>query len=181
MAITLVRPSQINGVPVGANLESLLKADNTEVTVTNTVTETTIWTFTIPGGDMGANDAIRLMLSMSWLQNTGVTQTWTYRVKLGGTTILTATPTLATAGATTGGGFLTAVIKNAGATNSQKGIMAVTGGAAVPVSGQPGAFGTSAIDMTINQALAVTVQFAAATATQTLVELFAELEFLKAT
>lgn len=175
---TLIRPSQINLVPVGNSLGSLLKADNTETTVTNTAVDTTFYNFTIPAGTLKANDGLRITAYLSMLQNSGAAQAWTFRLKLGGTTIASFQLNSITAGGTTTGGMLEAMIKNTGVTNSQKGTLVESGSVGTPAAS---GFGTSAIDMTAAQSLVLSVQFAAATATQTLISLFTELFYMPAT
>lgn len=183
MANTAVRASQIANVPVGnpaVNLPVILKVDNTEATFTNSAAENTLWTYSLPGGILGANDAIRFSDEISILNNSGGNQTYTLRWKYGGTTLLSV-PILCVANASTFGTILHVLMKNAGATNSQK----ATGSAVAP-NAQAGStsaasYGTSAIDSTTAQSIVLTVQSSAATATQTVVQLLAVLEYLHTT
>lgn len=175
---TTVRPSQISNVPLAHNLVALNRADTTETTLSNSAAETTMWTGTLTGGVLGINDALQVAFYGSLLNNSGAGRTYTFRLKLGGTTIasmITPVTNSASVGAYQFQGF----IKNAGATNSQKG----TGFALAQASNGVvnGGSGSAAIDTTVNQTLALTIQADAATATQTLVQLLAVINYLKNT
>lgn len=66
----------------------LLDAVTTPVAINTTAAETTAYTFTIPGGTVGANDALTLLLDCEYLNNTGSNRGYRTRVKLGGTTVI---------------------------------------------------------------------------------------------
>jgi len=55
--------------------------------VVNTTTETSVYSFTVPGGTLGTNRALRLTLTGDYLNNAAATPTFLIKVKYGGTTI----------------------------------------------------------------------------------------------
>lgn len=63
----------------------------TDVTITNTTTETTLYTFTVPAGAMEDNGILRLKMFGDYLWNSN--QTFTPRFKLGSTTLFAVTTT----------------------------------------------------------------------------------------
>lgn len=181
MPQTAVRPSQIANVPLLNNLVAIVKADPTEVTFSNSAAENTLWSYTLPGGLLGANDSLVFEAFMNVLQNSGGTRTYTLRFKYGGTVVVLAAPALGST-ASALGFHMKVAMKNAGATNSQKAISIVeynglVAGSTAAVTN----YGTSAIDSTTNQAIVLTVQSDAATATQTIVQNLALLSYYKNT
>lgn len=176
MPQTLISPRQINGVPLFANLPVILKADNTEATFSNSAAENQYYSVAITGGQLGANDGLEFVFWGSLLNNSGASQSYTFRLKYGGTTILSAASPALQASATTIGYTFRGIVKNAGATNSQKASGAITIATIANT-----AYGTSAVDSTANQNLVFTIQSGAATATQTLTQLFALLLYHKTT
>lgn len=69
--------------------------DLTETLISNTTTETTIYTYTIPGGTLSTGNAIKLMIPYK-LTNTVGAVTFTTKLYYGATTIATAvTPSIA--------------------------------------------------------------------------------------
>jgi len=83
----LIRPSNWNEEHLGA--VEVIDRDLATVDVANTVTETVLYSQSIPAGQLGADGGIRLTLSGDMLAN--VAGTVTLRVKLGATIVL-ATP-----------------------------------------------------------------------------------------
>lgn len=149
----------------------IIKADPTELTDSNSAVETTLWSGTIPGKMIQANDSIEFEFWGSYVNNSGASRTLTARVKYGGTTILTiASSATIGFGGTTWGFLVKGIMKNAGATNSQKadGIAYYqqTSGSAMGSTSS----GTAAVDSTADQTLTFTIQSDAATATQTYTE-----------
>lgn len=71
----------------------------TDVSVANTVTETDLVSLTIPAAAVAAGDLVRLTVSGDALNNTGLGVDYTYRFKLGATTVL-ATAAVSVAAAT---------------------------------------------------------------------------------
>lgn len=76
---------------------SVLDRDVTAQDVVSTVAETTVYTFSVPGGTLGTNRTIRLSLIGDVLS--AAARTLTLRVKYGATTVLTAAVTLGAVGA----------------------------------------------------------------------------------
>lgn len=137
----------------------LIAASATAFTTTNTSTETTAATISIPGGTLGTNKAIKItmLVSASWADG----GTITFRVKYGGTTIYslginpTGTPTQ------TMYAKLDIVLQADGTTSSQEsyGSYIQTGEAsgATPAAGIISDT-TSSIDSTTSQNLIITTQ-----------------------
>lgn len=99
---------------------SVLKRDAAPVTIAS-LTETVIFTHTIPANTVGANDELRLRLKNQFRNNSGAARGFIIRVKLGGSTIINVTTGTAAypAGATIRHVDLTVLLSALGATNSQ--------------------------------------------------------------
>jgi hypothetical protein len=69
--------------------------DVTSQAVTNTTTETTVFTTTIAAGDLSTNRQLRLTVIADYLNNTGGQESFTVRVKYGGTTFAALSHTVA--------------------------------------------------------------------------------------
>lgn len=171
---TALRPSQIQKVPTGKILPVLLASIITETTVGNTITETAVLTRSIPGGVLGINDTLLVRLQGSFLYNSTGTITW--RFKYGATTIATISALQPLASASTFGYEVRAWLKNAGVTNSQKGVLI----AEMNILADDAANGTAAIDSTVAQNLVVTAQWSTANASQTLTQFLASITYLPA-
>ena len=65
-----------------------LDRKSSATTVNNTVTETAVYSYTIPAGTLDANGEIVLTLWSEFLNNTGVGRGYIIKVKLGGTTVI---------------------------------------------------------------------------------------------
>ena len=153
-----------------------------DTTISNTAAESTMYTYSVPA-NMGAIDGQRLVLSMlcTLLNNSGANRTYTMRLKFGATTVI-ADAMIAIPTSTALRSFEIIVeIANDGATNAQFCKMSVSVSAPLAVTtGLSGDYGTapteigsvimntSALDQTVSQTLAVTIQADAATATQTI-------------
>lgn len=174
MPITLVRPSQINHVPLGSNLIAIMSENNIETTITNTTVETQVYSFTIPAGTMGANDVIGFDTWGDMTNSSGATDTITMRVKLGGTTILALAFGVNTG--TVNPMLLRGVIKNTGVTNAQRG-----SGIESCANGATTQFGTATIDMTVAQPFVITFQHGTANANNTYVHRLSQLSYIPAT
>lgn len=122
---TEIRPDQITIVPNNANVRSLIYANNTQTTVTNTVVETTLSTFSLPAGMLGPNDALIVETMGKMLFNT--TAFFAYRLKSGTTVLSQPVQQIGTgaAGATVLGTRYESVWTNQNATNAQKGVAAM--------------------------------------------------------
>lgn len=173
MAVTLIRPSQILSVPIGANLPGILSAQNSTPTFSNTAADTTLWSTTILGNTLGINDMILFFAYIEYLNNSGALNSTSVHVKYGGTTIATLSATGITSGNSMSGA-LVGYLKNAGATNSQ------VASAEWSQNGQVGT-GTAAVDSTVNQTFVISAQMSAATATQTVTGRFFIVQYHKNT
>lgn len=180
MPPSILRPSQFLSIPLNTNMLPLLKADPTETTFSNSAVENTLWSWTLPGGTLGANDAFYLTFLFILLSNaTG--EFYAHRIYFGATNILTTNISPPVNG-NIYSGIIRAYIKNNGATNSQKGIMETffaLNSAGVAVAG--GATGTAAIDSTVNQTIKLTCQFSDANASQTIVHQMSIVHYMKNT
>jgi len=78
----------------------VVNRDVTMNEVTNTTTETTVYTFTVPGATLGTTKALRLTLIGDHYNNDGADRTLTIRVKYGATTILSGVFTVTSVGGT---------------------------------------------------------------------------------
>lgn len=97
----------------------VLDRDVTVTTVASTVTETTVYTYTIPANTLSTDRAVRLTHYGLLTNNTGVDRTPTIRLKFGGTTLFAYTPTLTT-NATGRLWTVHAIVAPANATNAQR-------------------------------------------------------------
>jgi hypothetical protein len=137
-----------------------------DVDVTNTTTETSLWSKVITGGDMGANGTLRLNLYVDVLHNNAAGDTVTLRVKFGGSTQITQSFTWASTSATRFILHLPFLIANKGATNSQL-IVAEqlpSYGSGSDYRGTSEAYTTASVDTTADQTFQITAQWSAASA-----------------
>lgn len=71
----------------------ILDVQVAEFDYSNSVTETTMWTYTVAGNTLGTNKALRVHLSMDGLNNTAATRFFTMRIKYAGVVLYAdATP-----------------------------------------------------------------------------------------
>lgn len=70
---------------------SLLNKENTATEISNTVGESTLYTFTVPASTTGTTGILRFKAYGDYLNSTGSPATLTFRLKFGGTTIITWT------------------------------------------------------------------------------------------
>jgi hypothetical protein len=158
---------KIGAAIIGVNV---LNRDVTQAEVTNTTTETTVYTFSVPGGTLGTNKALRLKLLGDHFNDDGASRDLTIRVKFGGTTILSGTLTVtATSGRLPFIGEVQLVAANSalaqiasgdfimGNQGSASGTMAATG-----FTFLNGMHNAVAEDSGVNRTLSVTIQHAAA-------------------
>ena len=75
------------GTNTFTNIGRILDRDVIQAEVVNTTVETTVYSFSIPGGTLGTNRAIRLQANGDYLNDSGAAQTLQVLVKFGGTTI----------------------------------------------------------------------------------------------
>lgn len=179
----------------GSSSSTTLDRTTTAVTVTNSTTETTIYTYTIPGGTVDANGELRLTLLNEYLNNSGANRSLTIKVKLGGATVMEDTTGNIGASALNRIINLEVRVSALGATNSQKvalfGVIPAASGAVGTVTTGTGmattiitslnwSSGLTALtqDMTASAVLEVTVTHPSTTATQTWTTYAATLELL---
>lgn len=72
----------------GAGTSSVVEIPGSTTTITNSVAETSIYSYTIPGGDVTANTQFRLTLETSVENTSGSMQSMRLRGKLGGSTVI---------------------------------------------------------------------------------------------
>lgn len=156
--LTAITPtwSQVGGSQSGGTLYST----GTRVDVKNTTTETTVLTYSVPGGTLGTDGALRVTIQARIVHT--IAGTLTIRFKYGATTLLTITVPegVAVADKSSDIGFL---LTANGATNAQR----VSGrvdmqDAANSVRSRWNQEGTATEDSTAAKTLAVTVQWGAA-------------------
>ena len=177
------KPFSVGAVPGAADLNNMAYIyDRVSATtdVVNLATEQTLYAVTITGGHLSTNRWLVLEWQGDYLNNSAGGKTLTVRVKYGGTTIWGDASESLTVSASRRDFSGRVVLANMGATNSQRvrseiwlgmqaaGSVAGTGhlfGSVAANDYQPkGApsWGTAAIDSTVNQTFAVTVQHSAA-------------------
>jgi hypothetical protein len=157
------------GGSVTVATSSSLDKVTAEQDVTGTVTETSVYSFSVPGGTLGTTNGLRLTLT-GYAAVNGAGDTLNIRVKFGGTTIAAGAMTLA-ANALGGTKLETIIVPN-GATNQQRAVTKVSQASAGATT--DGAYDTSpglqftashstlAVDSTSTQTLQVTVQWGSA-------------------
>ncbi len=190
---TLVNPSNWNAAHEGA--VEILDRDLTKVTANADTTEQTLYSFTIPAGILGTSGGVRLTLGGEYFHNAGGDERITWRIKLGGTTILAST--------TAGGGYnssadkrkwsLTSWFLNNAAADAQKwsahGAMSGAAPESMPFDPESASLGEMAVaagfkasseDTSGALVLAVTIDHAAVKAGNFLTKEMAMLELLPA-
>jgi len=136
----------------------------TDVTYSSSTAENTLLSYSVPGGTLSTNNAIRVTMHVAGLGVTG-SNTWTLRLKYGATTLASKVFTNISAN-NTFVGKMEFFLAGAGTTSSQNGTYALNLGFAnyVGSSGLQATMvtessqGTSAIDSTTAQTLAITSQ-----------------------
>lgn len=161
-------------------------ADSTDYV--NSVTETTMYSFSITGNTLGANGGVRLRVVLDYLNNSAANKTLTVRIKLGATTLWGDTSANLAINANRRVLDIDVILFNTGATNSQRVGGKLLMGATNPTTGEGSAsgtvsingelYGTAAIDTTSAATLAVTAIHSAADPAVSLVRKMALLELL---
>lgn len=179
---------QTNGTtPLWVDAAVILDRVSANTTVANTAGETTFYTKSIPGATLGTNVRLRLTLQCQAQTDVVTGTVITIRLKYGATTLATIANGFTSDGIT-GLPPSTAVLfefwlSGDGATNAQLGHIRVTHESSSvtltnAVDQVRQARGTAAIDSTVAQTLVVTVQWAGASATNTITMEHAILEQL---
>lgn len=146
-----------------ARTGGVINRNTTTVTVANTTTETSIYSFSVPANLMGTNRALHVKLFGTFLNNTILTSdVLTLTVKLGGTTIATKNSSTIATSATTGDVYVEVIIANIGTANNQRGVLSMTIDEGGLVSVNSVGTGTGAVDTTNAQTLDITVTHSAA-------------------
>ena len=136
----------------GNNTVKLVEQSAIAVPVTGTTAETTVSQLNIPGNSMYINGSMRIKLFVS---NTNSANNKTIKIKLAGNILMNNIVT------TTNSAVYEVTVYNRGAINNQ-----IAAPATSNISfGTGGAFSTSAVDMSKDQALTVTCQLALSTET----------------
>jgi hypothetical protein len=160
---------------------------STEQVLASSVTETSVYSFSVPGGTIGFPSKLVLDLEGSYLNNTGSNDTFTIRVKFGGTTVSQGQLVLGI-GPNRYVFHLRVVITNSGATNAQRITAELWSGCGVAspamgnVSSAPyisSLYDSLAIDTLAAQTLDVTAQHATNSASISFKRLGAALLLMK--
>lgn len=157
-----------------------LSTDSTQVTVSNSVTETTLYTYSIPANQLGTDKVLEGLVEGTYLNNSAANRTVRVRVKYGATTILDKTSGNLGTSATSGTFSINFYLANQGANNVQQAYMYCSFESGANVSVDFTDRGVAAIDSTTTQSLVVTVALTNATATQTITKRLATLNMLNA-
>jgi hypothetical protein len=147
------------------NITRLLNTVTTDVTYSSSTAENTLLSYSVPGGTLSTGNVIRVTMHVSGLGVTG-SNTWTLRFKYGATTLATKVYTNVS-GNNTFVGKMEFLLAGAGSTSSQNGSYSLNLGNANYIANaallqammfSESAQGTSAIDSTSSQTLAITSQ-----------------------
>ena len=151
----------------GSNLTGIssgkIAIDLTDVTITNSTSETTLFTTSIPANTFGTNNGIKARLH---LQSVTANSTYTLRLKYGATTMVTIASINHT-----GDVVVDIVILADGATNVQEGQLTAFGVGAIATISD---LGTAAEDSTGALNLVVTAQYASNDSTLTFKNVYVE-------
>ena len=159
-----------------------------DVSVVNTVTEGDLVSLTIPAGVVAAGDMVRITVGGDSLQNSGANVDYTYRFKLGATTVLATAVVAVTATASRRNWrcvveivFVTAASERVSAAFSGSGGQTDTwkSGATTFPSGATG-YGTAAVDTASAVVAKLTVQMGTANANADAVAHHAIMELIRA-
>lgn len=152
------------------NISGKISITTTDVTISNTATETNIISQSIAGGVLGTGNAVRVTIyvpSLATGQSSG-TDAFTFRLKYGATTLITQTIT--PAAAATYVGKVEFILAGAGTTGTQNAVHFTSLGTTTYIGNgntqkeyfTESSQGTSSIDSTSAQTLLVTGQYGTA-------------------
>jgi hypothetical protein len=88
--------------------------------IVNTLAESNIISQSIPGGTLGSNNAVLIVIEGDYFNNSAATRTLTIAVKYGATTLWSATTAALAASATRAPFYFTALLAGDNATNAQR-------------------------------------------------------------
>lgn len=144
-----------------------LLREGAETAVNNTTVETTVFSGAVPANTLSTNKILIGRLWYRW-DSTAAANSFTLRVKYGGTTLFSVAPGAAQTNVSQGYGFLEFILRGDGATNAQEAraqhVFQYNANSPVWL---PNISGTAAIDSTAAQNLVITVQHAATDASTT--------------
>lgn len=186
-AFVQVHPANVGAGTLASDVTvSILDSVTTNTTVASTTTETDLYRYSVPGGILGTNRALRLTLYGNYLNDTGANRTFTLKAKYGATTFLDGATANITNSANTRAARIEVMVFANGATNAQEafGEITLSGVAGLQFWGANGnniinssAYNTMSIDSTAAADLAVTIAHSAADTTFVLMG--ARLEWLR--
>jgi hypothetical protein len=174
----------------GDDVTALHARDASTVDVTNTTTETTIFSYAVPANELGTARKLRCEMGGDYLNNNGVASTLRLRLKYGGTTIFDDIVAVSSVSATRRPWYLMLSLCANGAAGAQSlfgfMLLGTAGGATAglgdidtdEVESMAPFFGTSAVDSTVSQTLEVTATWSTANAGLSLRRFHAGLERL---
>lgn len=168
------RRDHVHGTPTNP----ILDAEASTITVTNSAVETDFLNFSVPGGTLGTDRAIRVVLWGRYLNNSGGNRAFILRVRYGATTMFQDQSAVAVTNAAQRAWRWDLTIAANGATDAQtmssnfalSAVTATTSGTgdlAAANNLQQVFYGTSSIDSTVAQTLRVTFAHASAAANLT--------------
>lgn len=150
------------------------KIDVTQSTLsfTNNNTEQTIYSATIPGGSLSTNNLVKMRVYMTVIGGNGSSQSVTFKLKYGATTIATHVTSAQTLSSSKSfQGFIEGIVMGDSSTSSQKGILFIdllgqqffpSGTVSVPVL-RAVTSGTASETSTADKTLSLTIQIPDAT------------------
>lgn len=149
----------------------LLSTVTTDVTITNSNTETTVASYSVPANTFGASGGVRVKAYISDLDAL-TTETFTVKLKYGASTVNTINFTVGGSNISNFNGYIDFTLLNTGSTSSQNGAYFATLGNSPSIAttsqgmtsycGQ----GTSSIDSTSTQTLSLTFQWSTQSASE---------------
>ena len=142
------------------NISKLLHTETSDVSTSGS-TELTVTTFSVPGGTLGTNQAIRVKSYLS-IGLSALTFDITVKLKYGGSTLVTETFHGGIGNGSAFNGFIEGVVIASGATNTQYAVLGgiVSNGPGTSsnqVGGGLSGSGTGSIDSTTNQNIVLTI------------------------
>lgn len=141
-------------VTLSSSFEKLLYKSTTAITINNDASETTIVSYSVPGGTLSTGNYLMVTVEGSWLNNTGSNATITMSLKFGATTVASAGTGNVATNANTKHYRAVATLVAQGATNSQWGGIYQSPNATASASDD----GTAAEDSTGAKTLVITAQ-----------------------
>lgn len=171
----LIRTNQVAGVPLNNNIPSLFAASPTEITVVNTTTLTAVFSKNIAGGILSTNGALRITMAGIVTNTSGGAINLSVIGGYGGVSVGSIAISIPN-GTTNQPVIARWLMKNAGATNSQKTIMELV----ILLSAFNTAYTTSAIDSTVLQNVNTNVAWGTASPSASYTGWYNLVEYIKA-